>query len=119
MSILGRPDLGSVDGLPVAESRYKFDTVIINGQAERMHKIIAHEFEIAALEDPVIEAGPELYKWEKSEQGQWVMAHALETPIWHKHEDMATYLVRFIITAKLRGRDYTFWTMKWGSPKSR
>ena len=119
MSMLGRPDRGRIDGLPAEQSQYRFDTMVINGHAERIHNVIAHEFEIAALEDPVIEAGPKLFEWERSEQGQWVMAHALETPVWHKHEDPMHYLVRFVITAKLRGRDYTFWTMKWGSAKSR
>lgn len=119
MSSFQLPNSGTIDGQPIPESQYKFDTVIINGQAERIHKVVVHEFEIAALDDPIIEAGPSLYNWEHSEQGQWVKAHALETPVWHKHEDLMHYMVKFIIVAKLRGRDYTFWTMKWGSAKSK
>jgi hypothetical protein len=118
MSSFQLPSSGTINGQPITESQYKFDTVVINGHAERIHKVIVHEFQIAALDDPIIEAGPELYKWEQSEQGQWIMAHALETPVWHKNEDLMHYLVKFIITAKLRGRDYTFWQMKWGSTKS-
>ena len=115
MSLLGRPNTGRIDGLPATQSRYKFDTMVINGQAERIHRVTVHEFTIAAEDDAEIMAAPHLWNWEHSEQGQWIMAHALETPIWHKHEDLMHYLVRFVITAKLRGRDYTFWTMKWGS----
>jgi len=111
--------MSMINSLPRTQSRYKFDTMLINGQAERIHTVNVHQFELAALEDPVVEAGPKLYEWEQSEQGQWIMAHALETPVWNKYEDMMHYMVKFIITAKLRGRDYTFWTMKWGSAKSR
>ncbi len=107
-------DHGTVTGNPV-HNPIKHDVIVINGIAEQVHRVVVHQFQIAAMEDPVIEAGPELYKWEQSEQGKWVMAHALETPIWHKNEDMMHYLVKFAIVAKLRGRDYTFWTMKWGS----
>ncbi len=107
-------DHGTVTGNPV-HNPIKHDVIVINGIAEQVHRVVVHQFQIAAMEDPIIEAGPELHKWEQSEQGKWVMAHALETPIWHKNEDMMHYLVKFAIVAKLRGRDYTFWTMKWGS----
>jgi len=86
---------------------------VINGVAEHIHTVVVHQFEIAALDDPVLEAGPKLYEWEHSEQGQWIKSHAIEQPVWHKQEDHMHYLVKFAITAKLRGKDYTFWTLKW------
>jgi len=86
---------------------------VIDGIAEHIHNVVVHQFEIAALDDPVIEAGPKLYEWENSEQGQWIKSHAIEQPVWHKQEDHMHYLVKFAITAKLRGKDYTFWTLKW------
>ncbi len=118
MSVTGiNLDHGTVTGNPV-HNPIKHDVIVINGIAERVHRVVVHEFTIAAT-DPVIEAAPALLDWEHSEQGQWIMAHALETPIWHKNEDLMHYLTRFAIVAKLRGRDYTFWTMKWGSAKSK
>lgn len=92
-----------------------YQVQVINGIAERIHNVVVHQFEIAAEDDAVILAAPKLLDWQDSEQGQWIMSHALEKPIWHKQEDMMHYLVKFVITAKLRGRDYTFWTMKWGN----
>lgn len=92
-----------------------YQVQVINGVAERIHNVVVHQFEIAAEDDAVIMAAPKLLDWERSEQGQWIMGHALEKPIWHKHEDMMHYLVKFVITARLRGRDYTYWTMKWNS----
>lgn len=115
MSVVNiNPNSGPITGTPV-HNPIKHDVIVINGIAERVHTVRVHEFSIAALEDPIIEAAPKLLEWEHSEQGQWIMAHSLETPIWHKNEDLMHYLVKFAITAKLRGRDYTFWTMKWGS----
>jgi len=107
-------DHGTVSGIPV-HNPIEHDVIVINGIAERVHKVIVYDFTIAADVDPIIDAAPKLLEWEHSEAGRWIMAHALETPIWHKFEDPMHYLVRFKIVAKLRGRDYTFWTMKWGS----
>jgi len=47
--------------------------------------------------------------------GKWVMKHAVETPEWHKHLDQSVYGYRFAIVAKLKDKDYTFWTLKWNS----
>jgi hypothetical protein len=92
-----------------------YQVQVINGMAEQIHKVVVHRFEIAAEEDAVVMAAPHLLNWEHSDQGQWIMSHAMETPVWHKYEDPMHYLVKFAVTAKLRGRDYTFWTMKWNS----
>lgn len=117
MSVTGiNIDHGIVSGKPV-DKPIQFDTIVINGIAERVHKIVVHEFTISDPDDPIVAAGGPLLEWEHSEKGQWVMAHALETPVWHKFEDPMHYLARFKIVAKLRGRDYTFWTMKWGSTR--
>jgi hypothetical protein len=43
------------------------------------------------------------------------MEHAIDKPEWHRQTDTMNYGYKFAITAKLRGRDYTFWTMKWNS----
>ena len=42
-------------------------------------------------------------------------AHAIEIPVWYQQPDLLTWGHQFIITAKLRGRDYTYWVMKWGN----
>jgi hypothetical protein len=94
-------------------SNGEYQIQVINGIAERIHKVTVHQFEIAADEDAEIMAAPHLWNWEHSEQGQWIKSHAVEQPVWHKQEDHMHYLVKFAITAKLRGKDYTFWTLKW------
>ena len=88
---------------------------VINGEAERIHTIVAHTFNMGDVEDPDLYAAQPLWEWQESEQGQWIMEHAIDKPEWHIQADVMNYGYKFAITAKLRGRDYTFWTMKWNS----
>ena len=91
------------------------NVVVIDNQAYRVYTVVVHTFKILNFDDPVLEASEELIKWEKSEQGQWVMTHAVDTPVWHKQENFALYCVDFRITAKLLEKHYTFWQLKWNS----
>lgn len=114
MSSFKRPDKGYIDGNKYIESP-KYDVQVINGMAHRIHTVIVHRFQMSDVEDPEIYAAQPLWEWQNSEHGKWVMAHAIETPVWHRHEDITSYTIQYAITAKLRGRDYTFWAMKWGN----
>jgi hypothetical protein len=109
---------GTVTGQPMPESRHDFDVQVINGKAERIHKVTVHQFRMGDVDDPVLYAAQPFLEWEQSEQGTWVMAHALEPPVWHQSPDLINWGHQFIITAKLRGRDYTYWVMKWGTINS-
>lgn len=88
---------------------------VINGIAEQIHKITVHRFKMGDVEDIDLYAAQSLYEWQESEQGRWIMEHAIDKPEWHRNYDVMSYGHEFAITAKLRGRDYTFWTMKWNS----
>ncbi len=111
-----KPDHGTVDGSPLPNSK-NYETQIINGLAHRIHRVTVHSFTMGDVEDPELYAAEPLLEWQRSEEGQWVMAHAIETPEWHRMIDYHILGHRFAITAKLRGRDYTFWAMKWGSAR--
>lgn len=106
---------GTIDGKSLPESRHDFQVQIINGIAERIHKVVVHKFRVTDAEDPILYAAQPFIEWEQSDQGKWIIAHAIETPVWHQQPDLLNWGHQFVITAKLRGRDYTFWTMKWGS----
>lgn len=47
-------------------------------------KIIVHKFNMGDVEDPVLWAGEDLLKYEKSEEGQWVMERSTSQLIWHR-----------------------------------
>ena len=84
-------------------------------QIESVKNIIVHSFSMGDVEDPDLMAAEPLIKWESSDQGQWIMANAIETPIWHRVVDHNAMGWRYTITAKLNAKDYTFWVLKWGS----
>lgn len=90
---------------------------VINGVAERVHNVVVHRFDMGDVEDPNLYAAQPIWEWQESEQGRWIMEHAIDKPEWHGcgQADTMNYGYKFAITAKLRGRDYTFWTMKWNS----
>ena len=100
---------------PVGAPRGKIDheVIIISDRAVRIHKITAHTFKMGDVEDPILYAAQLLYEWEHSEEGQWIMQHAVEAPVWHRHADPMHYGYNFAITAKLAERDYTHWLVKW------
>lgn len=90
-----------------------YETMVINGYAHRIHRVIVHEFRMGDVDDPDLYAAHPLWEWQESEQGQWIMAHAIEPPEWHRYMDHTSFGYRYAITAKLKGRDYTYWQVKW------
>lgn len=68
-----------------------------------------------SVEDPVMLAAEPLYDWEHSEQGQWVMRNACDTPTWHKSIDSSSYNYKFIVRAKFMGPALTEMLLKYGN----
>lgn len=79
----------------------------------KVHTVLVHSFKIIDVDDPVLYAASDISEWEDSEQGQWIMANAVEKPIWHRHHDPTSYAYIFNITAKLSESDYVLWLLKW------
>lgn len=90
-----------------------YDTMVINGFAHRVHTVTVHMFAMGDVEDPDLYAAEPLIGWQNSDEGRWVMAHAVETPMWHRVVDYNSFGFKYAITAKLKGRDYTYWQIKW------
>lgn len=90
---------------------------IENNQVVETKTIVVHKFFLGDVEDPQLYAAGPLLEWEKSEQGQWVMAHAVEEPFWHMHNDHVHWGYTFAITAKLKGSDISYYMLKWGKTK--
>lgn len=89
---------------------------LIDGKIVEIKTVVVHAFTMGDVEDPELYAAEPLLQWQNSEQGAWVMEHAVETPVWHRHHDYVSYGYKFAITAKLSDRDYTYWALKWGTP---
>jgi hypothetical protein len=94
---------------------YKHQYQIIDDRVHEIKNVVVHTFSMGDVEDPDIYAAEPLLKWQQSESGSWVMCHCLEQPVWHRYADPMSYGYKYAITAKLSGKDYTYWSLKWGN----
>lgn len=92
---------------------YKHQYNIIDNKVVEIKTVVVHKFLVQHSDDPIIDAAEPLLEWQNSEQGQWVMAHAVEVPEWRRFTEPATYNEQFVIVARLKAIDYTFWQLKW------
>ena len=92
---------------------YKHQFNIIEDKVVEFKEIVVYEFHMGDVEDPDLFAAEHLYEWEHSEMGKWVKSHAVEVPIWHRQVSPGYMGWRYIIVAKLTGKDYTHWAIKW------
>jgi hypothetical protein len=91
------------------------DYMIIEDKVHQIHKVIVHRFRMGDVEDPDLYAAEPLWNWQQSEMGKWVMEKSIETPIWHRQSSLNQYHTEYAVQAWLRGADYSFWVLKWGS----
>jgi hypothetical protein len=82
---------------------------------EVITEIKLHELTMGDVEDPYLYAAGPLWEWEKSEQGQWVMAHATEPPVFYCGPDPVGLGFVVSIWGKLRSPDLTYYTLRWGA----
>ena len=80
---------------------------------EAIRHQVVHSFRLGDVEDPEIYAGQGLWEFEQSEKGQWVMATAVETPVWTIAIDPAYYGYQVKIAARLYEKDLTYFLLKW------
>lgn len=79
-----------------------------------MKEVVVHSFSMGDVEDPDLYAAQPLIEWEHSEQGEWVMKNAVETPSWHRMADPHGYGYRYEIRAVLQDARLTEWLLKYG-----
>ena len=88
-----------------------------DGSVNEIHKIVVHRFTVGDVEDPDLYAAQPMYEWKNSEQGQFIMTHAIEQPEWHRHLDHSIYAYQYAITAKLEKKKLSEFYLKWGKTK--
>lgn len=101
--------LGQPKDIPV------YDVMVFGDRAHKVHSVIVHRFQMGDVEDPDLYAAQPLWEWQSSEMGKWVMEHSVETPMWHRQTNPNQYHIDYVVQAWLKGPDYTFWVLKWGS----
>ena len=91
---------------------------IVDGVVTKYSDIIVHEFLLSDSDDPELFAAAPIWEWQQSEAGQWIMAHAVEKPYWHKQVDINTYGYRCSIVARLSEADQVFYRLKYVGTKN-
>ena len=86
---------------------------LINDRAIKFNDVKVHEFSMGDVEDPDLYAAQPLWDWQQSEAGKWVMAHAVETPFWHRMADPYSFGHKYYVIARLSEQDQTYWALKW------
>ena len=85
---------------------------VIDDRVVRISNIVVHEFAMGDVEDPDLYAAQPLSDWQDSEAGRFVMEHAVEKPYWIRQVDYNSYGHRYVIVARMRESDQTFFKLK-------
>jgi hypothetical protein len=88
--------------------------MIIDDRVEETKEIIVYTFTMGDVEDPDLYAAQPLWDWQQSEQGKWIMEHAVETPVWHRMVDHFDRGYKYQVRAKLQGARLTEWLLRHG-----
>lgn len=86
--------------------------IVVGDRVEEVKNIVVHEFSILDVDDPDLQIAEPLIKWEKSDEGQWIMKNASDIPSWHRMADHSTFGYRYCIRAKLAGPALTEWLLR-------
>lgn len=87
--------------------------VVDNGTPRAVIKMVVHRFLVADCEDPDLYAAQPIWEWQQTEQGSWVMEHAVKKPSYHQQMDMSSMSYMFAIVAELYEEDATYFKLKW------
>ena len=88
-------------------------TKIIDGKPVRFRDVCVREITIGDVEDPDIYVGQNIWEWQQTAAGEFVMENAVEKPYWTRHLDHASFGHKFRIMARLSEHDETFFRLKY------
>ena len=108
-------ETGSMHSTTPTEKRVIHKFMKFGDKVHEIHTVTVHRFNMGDVDDPDLYAAEPLWQWQQSEMGQWVMERAVDTPEWHRRADYMAYHIQYVIVAKLKDIDYTFWQLKWGN----
>lgn len=73
---------------------------------------VAHTIKMGDVDDPDLYVAQPIYEWQQTEEGKWIMEHSSPSPMWNRYSDPMTYGYTYTISAYLKPKDYTFWSLK-------
>ena len=86
-----------------------------SGQIIEVVRARVFEFVLSDVIDRDQYAQETIQDWINSEQGQFVINHAVEHPTWHSTYNPGIDGQQYAIIAHFTSRDWTFYTLKWGN----
>jgi len=97
----------------------RYEYVDEDGQrmVKEIHKVVVHTFRMGDVEDPDLYASEPLMKWQDSDEGKFVLEHAVETPIWQKHVDNIYWGWQFVIIAELEKKKLSEYYLRFDKVK--
>lgn len=81
---------------------------------EEIHKVVVHRFRLSDVDDPDIYAAEPIWQWQQTDQGKFVMANAIEPPVFHKSIDHLYMGYDYAIVAELEKKKLTEYYLKFG-----
>lgn len=93
------------------EQSYEGDQLVI----KEIHKVVVYRFRLGDVEDPDLYAAEPLYKWQESDEGKFIMEHAIDKPTWHRYLDQSTYGYQYAIEAELEMKKLSEYYLRWGN----
>jgi hypothetical protein len=92
------------------QQHYEGDQLVV----KEIHKVVVHRFRVGDVEDPDLYAASPIHDWEISEQGKFVMKHAVDVPEWHRQLDGQSYGHQYAIVAELEAKKLSEFYLRWG-----
>lgn len=81
-----------------------------------IEKAIVYTVNIGDSEDPYLMAGFPLMDWQNTEQGKFVMEHAVEQPVYYCKVSPEYLGYRVEVHARIAQKDLSLMYLKWGDP---
>jgi hypothetical protein len=81
---------------------------------DEIHKVVVHRFRMGDVEDPDLYAAQPIYEWQQTDQGKFIMEHAIDKPEWHRQLDPQSYGYQYAIVAELEKKKLSEFYLKWG-----
>ena len=83
---------------------------------EEIHKVVVHRIRMGDVEDPDLYVAQPIWDWQESEQGKFVMEHAVSKPEWHRQLDIYGLGWQYAIVAELEAKKLSEFYLRWGNP---
>ena len=88
---------------------------IVDNEVIVKKQIVVHTFTVGDVDDPDLYAAEPIYQWQQSEAGKWVMENCCDdAPIWHRHNDPASFGHRYTISATFAEKKLTEYYLRFG-----